>query len=890
MLQDVKDLTAPGVIKGLNTQYNFLTLSKDQSPNMMDVKVNYDGSFEKRLGSTTQNSVIIASSAVANFSPNSANLLLTRAISYWNLDEVSGTRYDSIGSNSLLSSGNTVGFTSGKKNQAALFYANSQNYLYSKSVLGLMGSGHDITFSSWIYLNSTSTTLERAIISKGGQNSISNGTFETWTAGPSAAPDNWAIAGVGASVAREAVTIKAGTYSAKLIGNADGQLYNSFENPAGINYWKGKTLTMGCWVYATGANAQIGLYDAASATNTTHSAASGWEYLTVTHTVSASATVLWARCLLSQPSTTAYFDEAVVSEGLFPQGAEYYLYVNTDNIPVFKVSSSGYLFDNKVVASSFGALTTATWYNVVAWHSTGSHIGISVNLSQNTAAYTSLIPATSSQFLLGKFSANSAQYFDGAIDITGVWNKLLSTQEKSDLYNSGSGNEYGAAFLGYPWAAFDFGASSIRWLTVSAGTGVYASSNLGLTWVNIGTSQSATYQYFDRSKNVLIKTSDAYDRPLYWAGSAGTYLAEIGNSAPLCKYSANFQGFLILLNSSTRKRSFNYIDENFQLSSTAWLNFDLPSSADDEITAVFILRRYLYVSTRYKIYRVSYVGGNPDWQYVEVKSWGFIPRTAKKVVIMNNQQGQTSAYSIGEVIVGLTYDRKLRIFDGSGDQLLSSNVEKDNGMCDFALDKITYLGSGPVISFAELDPIPNVYRLCVAIGQNSQQTTHFLNYDGRSQALYPYSNMNFNCMTVAESANRQYLMAFDRVGYCHMMDSGNLDGGTTAINDFFESPLMFDKTPSQSSKGHKTDLFFSGTTSGRVYYQDRTDFSNVWKDRKSFVLSGSDNKLVDFIPVDVPETYNTYQFRITSSSGTNNPWRLQRYDHFTKGLGIGKGY
>jgi hypothetical protein len=442
--------------------------------------------------------------------------------------------------------------------------------------------------------------------------------------------------------------------------------------------------------------------------------------------------------------------------------------------------------------------------------------------------------------------------------------------------------------MGYPWASFDFGASGIRWLTCAAGTGVYASSNLGVTWINIATDRTATYQYFDRSKNVEILTSDAYDTPLYWAGSVGTFAAIIGTSTPLCKYSINFQGFLILLNSSTRKRSFNYIDENFQLSSTAWLNFDLPSSADDEITFVFILRRYLYVSTRYKIYRVSYVGGNPDWQFVEVKSWGFIPRTARKIVISNQQQGQTSAYSIGEVVVGLTWDRKLRIFDGSGDQILSNNIEKDNGMCDFALDKISYFGSGPVISFAEIDPIPNVYRLCVAIGQDSQQTTHFINYDGRSQALYPYSNMKFNCMCIAESANRQFLMAFDRSGYCHMMDSGNLDGNTTLINDFWESPLMFDKTPSQSSKGHKTDLFFSNTTSGSVYYEDRTDFSNEWKLRRSFIINGSTPKLIHYETVDVPEIYNTYQFRISSSSGQNTPYRLQRYDHFTKGLGIGK--
>lgn len=573
-------------------------------------------------------------------------------------------------------------------------------------------------------------------------------------------------------------------------------------------------------------------------------------------------------------------------------GFEYSLYVGTDNLVTFDVSSSGTAVNGSVSASSFGAVTTATWYNAICFYdSAAAQIGIVVNESYPVIkSYTAGVLAGSALLTLGV--ENTAHYMDGRIDEVGFWTKRIGSDGIAILYNKGSGNTYGSTVDTTPWASFDFGASGTRWLTCAAGTGIYASSNLGLTWVNIATSRSATYQYLDRSKNVLIATSDAYDAPLYWAGSGSTYMAQVGTSAnlpPYCKYSINFQGFLILLNSNTRKRSFNYIDENFQLSSTAWLNFDLPSSADDEITACFILRRYLYVSTKYKIYRVSYVGGNPDWQYVEVKSWGFIPRTVKKIVISNQPQGgQQASYSIGEVVVGLTWDRKIRIFDGSGDQILSNNVEKDNGICDFALDKISYVGSGPVISFAELDPIPNVYKLCVAIGQDSQQTTHLLNYDGRCQALYPYSNMPFNTMCVAESGNRQYLMAFDRQGYCHMMDSGNLDGGTTPVNEVFESPLMFDKTPSQVSKGHKTDLFFTNQTCGTLYYEERTDFGDEFKLRRKFAVGGSTHKLVHFESVDAPSAYNTYQFRLSSSGSTTTPWRLQRYDHFTKGLGIGR--
>jgi hypothetical protein len=130
--------------------------------------------------------------------------------------------------------------------------------------------------------------------------------------------------------------------------------------------------------------------------------------------------------------------------------------VNTDNVPVFKVSSDGYSLTHKVMATSFGALGTGSWYNIVAWHSTGSHIGISVNLSTTTAPYTNLIPASSAPFLAGGILSNTAQFMDGRMDLTGVWNKTLSVQDKTDLYNGGDGNALQPPFNSFPWASFDF--------------------------------------------------------------------------------------------------------------------------------------------------------------------------------------------------------------------------------------------------------------------------------------------------------------------------------------------------------------------------------------------------------------------------------------------------
>ena len=961
MLKKVEDLTIPEQ-KGLNTVPNYFSLQKNQSPNMMDVKVNYDGSIEERLGSTTQNTVIIANSAAASFKTNSTGSLTNSLRSYWKLDEPSDERKDAVGMVTLFDSGGTL-YSGGIQGQAALFNAGTGQSLYAVNPSTLTGNGN-FTIAGWFYLNSTSTTAQRTIVSKSdfapgtgqaGTNTLllihADGTNGS-TSFPDASRYRRPITAIG-SAAVSTLQSQFGGASARFNGSPDclqipystnfdfgagdftidfwfrfnsissfNGFYGDFNNgPVSIVYSTANSGTISCKINSFGgANLQTQATGLNLLTNSwihlaalrsngtvriyTNGSQTAVDMTNNTNAIGSAGVLNYVGCDNAGDYLDGWIDEPRVSNIVrwnsdftvasspyanSPFGFEYWLYVDTNNLLKLDVSSSGTIANGTISASSIGALTTSTWYNYVGWlDSTNGLLGLSVNLQATSTPYTLGIISGSAPFVLGAVSNGASSFMDGRIDETGYWAKVLAKGEREDIYNAGNGNTFTYGFDTQPWAAFDFGASSLRWLTVAAGTGLYASSNLGVTFVNIATDRSATYQSFERSKNVLVATSDAYDTPLYWSGSAGTFASIFNPSAPLCKYSINFQGFLIFLNSNTRKRGFFYIDENTQLTGGTFQNFDIPSSADDEITTAFILRRYLYVSTRYKLYRISYVGGNPDWQYIEVKNWGFLPRTAKKIILTNNQPGVGFYYSIGEVAIGLTYDQKVRIFDGSGDQIISNPIEKDNKYCDFALEKISYVGSGPVISFAETDPNQNIYKLCVAIGQDSTQTTHFLNYDGRALAFYPYANMLFNCMCMAESANKRFLMAFDRSGKCHMMDSGNIDGNTTYISGFFDSPFLFEKSPSQSTKAHKTDLFLSNTSAGSLIYSDAIDASTNFKERRRFYISGSQKSLIHFEAIDIPETYNIYQWRLAGQPANTEPWRLLRYDHFVAGLGIGK--
>jgi hypothetical protein len=98
-------------------------------------------------------------SAIPYYPPDLPHLL-NGLISYWKLDEASGTRADSVGTNNLAQSANVAG-PPGLINQCAQF--DGTQYLFIASNATLQVSG-DFTFSGWIRLNVATDNV--AIVSK----------------------------------------------------------------------------------------------------------------------------------------------------------------------------------------------------------------------------------------------------------------------------------------------------------------------------------------------------------------------------------------------------------------------------------------------------------------------------------------------------------------------------------------------------------------------------------------------------------------------------------------------------------------------------------------------------------------------------------------------------
>ena len=428
------------------------------------------------------------------------------------------------------------------------------------------------------------------------------------------------------------------------------------------------------------------------------------------------------------------------------------------------------------------------------------------------------------------------------------------------------------------YGMFDFKINitpQARRLICSAGTGIYYSTNVGRTFSIIHTSRAAVLNHFSLIDNYVVNTNRNYQTPLYWAGSTGVNFSTIADVVPLCKYSIYHQGYFILLNETNNPLSMYYVIKDSMFNGP-YSTFKFLTEKNDEIIGAFILNNILFISTKYKIFRLTYnSGGNPDWIYSEVRNFGFTPLSFKKILIPN----------VGEVIIGLDWDKKIRIFNGSTDEIISTHIQRNNTLTPFYLDNINidYIDT----SWAEDDKQAQLYRLYVPYG-TSPTITHCLVYDYRIGAFYPYQTQAYQSGILAEGTARDlHMLACDYNGRIHQVDSGNTDAGT-AINEYYFSPLLYNQTPTRVSKFQQVDLYFSVSSSGTLYFEDRNQFSNVWSLRKTFTLGSAISSTIIRQSIDIPENMNVYQFKVSSSANKADSWQLNivDYTHTVAGVGV----
>lgn len=169
---------------------------------------------------------------------------------------------------------------------------------------------------------------------------------------------------------------------------------------------------------------------------------------------------LWVY-LVNKPSTTWGYDSAtIVNKWGSSNRREYNLVYRNLTTEAYDTVADTFEFaasadgtdpegSERVVSLNAGPISTGQWYFIVAWQdSISDTLNIQVNNgTPNSISYTDGITDTTSLFELGRNEGNltpggSPLRFDGRIDELGLWSRVLTADERTALYNAGTGLTY----------------------------------------------------------------------------------------------------------------------------------------------------------------------------------------------------------------------------------------------------------------------------------------------------------------------------------------------------------------------------------------------------------------------------------------------------------------
>lgn len=140
---------------------------------------------------------------------------------------------------------------------------------------------------------------------------------------------------------------------------------------------------------------------------------------------------------------------SIVSKWTGASDYEYVLYYDhtTDKFSLYVTSTGSFGGPSQLVTDDVtGTLSVDTWYLVHTWHdATNSLLGISVNAgTASTVSWTYGVDDGSAAFKIG--SHDGGNYWSGRIDEVALWKRVLTSGERTSLYNSSNG-------LAYPFSA-----------------------------------------------------------------------------------------------------------------------------------------------------------------------------------------------------------------------------------------------------------------------------------------------------------------------------------------------------------------------------------------------------------------------------------------------------
>ncbi len=247
-------------------------------------------------------------------------------------------------------------------------------------------------------------------------------------------------------------------------------------------------------------------------------------------------------------STWVYFDTAianrvVLSKGTTFNNVEYILYTenNPHNIR-FLISNSGRVTgrgtDYQLVDSA--PIATQTWYHVlITYNAETDQLSLYLNnVLQGATILSGGAYAGSSPLEIGH-SPSWAEYMDGRIDETGIWKRLLSEQERADLFNGSRPTDNASLTQGLSafWTMEESSGyrESIQW------NGVDAASSESSTLESPPAVPAATLEEHPALRSMRLPQEQESLRRLVSDGKLQLVAGAVAEPEPIYHYSYEFE-------------------------------------------------------------------------------------------------------------------------------------------------------------------------------------------------------------------------------------------------------------------------------------------------------------------------------------------------------------
>lgn len=360
----------------------------------------------------------------------------------------------------------------------------------------------------------------------------------------------------------------------------------------------------------------------------------------------------------------------------------------------------------------------------------------------------------------------------------------------------------------------------------------------------------------------------------------------VGGSPPKAKFMIIWKNYVFLAGVRGSPNQVRYSDLSTYATWTATNTLSFQTNDGDVITGIRILKGKLYIFKRYSIHRVTHLGSNPTFQVDQILGIGCPSHYTIKEVDLGGE--------IGAVLIFLTTDKELAVFDGIDIQIINDTLtEKTNDLfastddqpISFSDMNFTYID----LFHAQVKTDTSEYILYCVLSTDTTVNYAFV-LDYKTGGVYPYDGQIFSSSIYAISTNKvKKLYCAGYTGYMWEMESGNDDDGSD-INAYWVSGKVRPELVSLMSKALLLGLHFKEVTSGgTLSFQYRLDWNTTWTTAETTSFSRSDayafGKTALF---DIGTIENMFQIKLKDNS-SNPASTIYGADLFGEVLGVSGG-